>query len=121
MTTTPPIGVQIPTVLLPGPGVDLNKWAVIACDQFTSELEYWQEVADLVGAAPSTYHMILPEVYLETPQERERIRSIRRAMQDYLDRDLFVEHTGIILVERTAAGKTRHGIMLALEIGRAHV
>lgn len=116
MTTTPPIGVQIPTVLLPGPGVDLNKWAVIACDQFTSELEYWQEVADLVGAAPSTYHMILPEVYLETPQEGERIRSIRRAMQDYLDRDLFVEHTGIILVERTAAGKTRHGIMLALDL-----
>ncbi|PKO22594.1 MAG: DUF1015 domain-containing protein [Chloroflexi bacterium HGW-Chloroflexi-1] len=116
MKIIPAIGVQIPKILLPKPGVDLARWAVIACDQFTSEPEYWQAVADLVGDAPSTYHMILPEVYLETPAEAERVLSIRQTMQDYLQRDLFVEYEGFILVERSAAGKTRHGIMLALDL-----
>jgi len=118
MKTAPPIGVQIPKILLPRPGVDLRKWAVIACDQFTSEPEYWQAVADLVGDAPSTYHMILPEVYLERPDEAERIQAIRRHMQAYLDQDLFAEHEGIILVERAAMGRTRHGVMLALDLER---
>ena len=114
MTTT--AGFQIPTILLPRPGVDLAKWAVIACDQFTSEPEYWQAVADLVGDAPSTYHITLPEVYLETPEEARRVEAIRQTMHDYLRRDLFVEHKGFVLVERTAGGKTRHGLMLALDL-----
>jgi Protein of unknown function (DUF1015) len=116
MTTPLPAGTRVPRALLPGPGVDLGKWAVIACDQFTSEPEYWQQVSALVGDAPSTYHLILPEVYLDTPGEAERSGSIRRTMQDYLERGLFVEHDGLILVERQVAGKTRHGIMLALDL-----
>lgn len=111
-------GVQIPTVLLPRPGVDLHKWAVIACDQFTSEPEYWAEVARIVGDAPSTYHITLPEVYLDTPEESARVQSIKRTMHSYLDQGLFEEFEGIILVERTVAGKTRHGIMLALDLER---
>ncbi len=110
------IGAIVPKVLLPRPGIDPSKWAVIACDQFTSEPEYWQEVARLVGAAPSTYHLILPEVELGTPAEAQRVQSIHRAMQDYLDGGLFVEHEGLILVERSVAGKTRHGILLALDL-----
>ena len=116
MSSIPPIGVQIPKILLPKPGSDLSKWAVIACDQFTSEPEYWQEVAALVGDAPSTYHMILPEVYLDTAEEARRLQSIRSTMQDYLARDVFSEHKGIVLVERSTAGRTRHGIMLALDL-----
>lgn len=116
MSAIPPIGVQVPRLLLPGPGVDLSKWAVIACDQFTSEPEYWQQVAGLVGDAPSTYHLILPEVYLGTAEEARRVQTIRQTMRDYLDRDLFVEHEGIVLVERSTAGRTRHGIMLALDL-----
>jgi hypothetical protein len=116
MSSIPVIGVQIPRILLPKPGHDLSKWAVIACDQFTSEPEYWQEVAALVGDAASTYHMILPEVYLETPEEARRLRSIHSTMHDYLSRGVFSEHEGIVLVERTAAGRTRHGIMLALDL-----
>jgi len=114
--TTPPLSFQIPKVLLPKPGVDLTKWAVIACDQFTSEPDYWREVATLVGDAPSTYHMILPEAYLDTPEEARRVQSIRQTMRAYLDQGLFVEHEGIVLVERTAAGRARHGIMLALDL-----
>ncbi len=109
-------GVQIPTVLLPKPGVDLHKWAVIACDQFTSEPEYWADVATIVGGDPSTYHIILPEVYLDSPEESARVRSIRDTMRDYLERGLFEEFFGIVLVERTAGGKTRRGLMLALDL-----
>ena len=116
MTTTTATGFQIPRLLLPKPGVDLQKWAVIACDQFTSEPEYWGEVARLVSDTPSTYHITLPEVYLDTPEEEARVRSIRDTMQDYLARDLFVEYEGLMLVERTVAGKTRHGLMLALDL-----
>jgi len=68
MRNYPHIGVQIADILLPKPGIDLQKWAVIACDQFTSQPEYWEKVAALVGEAPSTFHMILPEVYLGTPR-----------------------------------------------------
>jgi hypothetical protein len=116
MPSTPNIAARIPRVLLPRAGADLHKWAVIACDQFTSEPEYWQQVASLVGDAPSTYHLILPEVYLESPDVDERVVSIRRAMQQYLERDLFVERDGLILVERSIAGRTRHGILLALDL-----
>ena len=116
MKTAASIGVQAPKILLPKPGIDLAKWAVIACDQFTSEPEYWQQVAETVGDAPSTYHITLPEIYLDTPEEDRRVQQIRAHMQDYLDRDLLVEHAGFILVERTVAGKTRHGIMLALDL-----
>jgi hypothetical protein len=116
MKTAAEIGVQAPTILLPKPGIDLSKWAVIACDQFTSEPEYWRQVADIVGDAPSTFRITLPEIYLDTPEEEQRVQQIRAHMQDYLDRDLLVEHDGYILVERTVAGKTRHGIMLALDL-----
>lgn len=113
-------GVQIPTVLLPRPGADLHKWAVIACDQFTSEPEYWAAVARLVGDAPSTYHITLPEVYLDSAEEPARVQSIKDTMAAYLDQGLFEEFTGVVLVERTVAGashtKTRHGIMLALDL-----
>ena len=67
MKTYDEIGIRIPQVYLPKKGTDLTKWAVIACDQFTSQPEYWQEVETLVGNQPSTYNLILPEVYLEKP------------------------------------------------------
>ena len=68
MTLPQEIGLKIPDVLLPKTGFDLQKWAVIACDQFTSEPEYWQMVEQFVGKSPSTYHLILPEFYLDTPE-----------------------------------------------------
>ncbi len=116
MKTYEDIGVQIPQVYLPKAGIDLTKWAVIACDQFTSQPEYWQEVEAIVGDAPSTYHLIFPEVYLEKPGEEERIRSIQNTMHAYLEGDIFQMHEGLILVERTALGKTRHGLMLCLDL-----
>jgi len=110
------IGLQVPDILLPKEGIDLQKWAVIACDQFTSEPEYWQQVASLVDDAPSTYHLILPEVFLGKPEELTRVQSTQQAMKQYLAKKLLVSRQGMVLVERTSSGLTRHGLMLALDL-----
>jgi Protein of unknown function (DUF1015) len=110
------IGIQIPQVFLPRPGTDLTKWAVIACDQFTSQPEYWQKAAELVGDAPSTLNLVLPEVFLEKPGEAERIQHIQSSMHAYLDNGTLQPHEGLIYVERSVAGKTRKGIVLCLDL-----
>jgi len=112
------LGLQIPEILLPKKGIDLHKWAVIACDQFTSELEYWKQVEETIGKSPSTYNMILPEIFLNSPAEDERLVSTRKYMNQYLSDGLLEPQQGIILVERKADGKTRHGVMLALDLER---
>jgi len=110
------IGIQIPQVYLPKPGVDLKKWAVIACDQFTSEPEYWNQVEKIVGDAPSTLNLTFPEVYLEKPDAADRIQNIQSTMRKYLDAGILQAHEGLIYVERTVAGKTRKGIVLGLDL-----
>lgn len=110
------IGIQIPQVYLPKAGTDLKKWAVIACDQFTSEPEYWQKVERIVGDAPSTLSLTFPEVYLDKPGETERIQSIRLTMRRYLAEGILQPHDGFVYVERTVGGKTRKGVMLCLDL-----
>lgn len=110
------IGVLIPEVLLPKKGVDLHKWAVIAVDQFTSQPEYWEQVEAIIGDAPSTFHITLPEIYLEKPGEAERIQSIQKTMREYLDAGILEPREGLIYVERTAAGKTRKGLVMCLDL-----
>jgi hypothetical protein len=110
------IGIQIPQVYLPKAGIDPQKWAVIACDQFTSEPEYWHDVEKIVGDAPSTLNLTFPEVYLEKPGEAERIQSIQMAMRKYLDEGVLQPHEGFVYVERTSNGKTRKGIMLCFDL-----
>ena len=73
MKNFPSLGIQIPDILLPAPTIDLKKWSVIACDQFTSQPEYWQKVAEIVGDSPSTFNITLPEIYLGKPEEAERL------------------------------------------------
>jgi len=116
MKTYPDIGIQIGPVYLPKAGTDLQKWAVVACDQYTSEPQYWQAVQQCVGNAPSTLNLIFPEVYLEQAGAPERIAAIQRSMTDYLQAGLLVPHEGLIYVERRVAGKTRHGIVLCLDL-----
>ena len=116
MSLAEQIGVKIPDILLPIPEINLQKWAVIACDQFTSQPDYWQQVSDFVGDAPSTLHMILPEVWLNSPDVDMRIRRTQEAMQQYLSEGLLAGQSGMILVEREASGKTRTGLMLALDL-----
>lgn len=110
------IGIQIPQAYLPKPGTDLTKWAVIACDQFTSQPEYWKEVERIVGDAPSTLNLTFPEVYLEGPGGDERIKNIQAAMRKYMDTGVLQPDEGLIYVERTVDGKTRKGIILCLDL-----
>jgi hypothetical protein len=109
-------GIQIPQVYLPKKGTDLTKWAVIACDQFTSQPEYWNEVEKIVGDAPSTLNLTFPEVYLEKPGGEERIKNIQAAMRKYMDEGILQPHDGLVYVERTVGGKTRKGIVLCLDL-----
>lgn len=116
MKNIPEIGIQIPDILLPKAGVDLHKWAVIAVDQFTSQPEYWEQVEKITSDAPSTFHITLPEIYLEKPGEAERIQSIQQTMRQYLDAGILEPREGLVYIERTAAGKTRKGLVMCLDL-----
>lgn len=116
MKTILDIGVQIPQVYIPKPNIDLSKWAVIACDQFTSEPEYWRKVEKIVGDSVSTLNLILPEVYLENKDKDQRVKQIQSTMKKYLEDDLLQLHEGLIYVERTIGGKIRKGIILCLDL-----
>ena len=116
MRNYPSVGVQVADILLPKNGLEPQKWATIACDQFTSQPEYWQKVADIVGAAPSTYNLVLPEVFLGTPDENEHIQRSQQKMREYVHQDLLDSHTGLVYVERTSLGRMRRGLMLALDL-----
>ncbi|MBL8259686.1 MAG: DUF1015 domain-containing protein [Candidatus Competibacteraceae bacterium] len=112
------IGLQVPTILLPRTGTDLTKWAVVACDQYTSQPDYWRGVENLVADAPSTLRLMLPEVYLETADEARRIAQIEQTMRRYLDEPVLTEQPpGFILVEReTGRGRSRKGLIAALDL-----
>lgn len=108
-------------VLVPKKGVDAKKWAVIACDQFTSQPEYWEKADQLVGQAPSTLRMIYPEVYLSEGEaaKAKRIDGIHDAMQSYLAQgDVFADAEWPIYVERSVLGRTHHGVVLAVDLDR---
>ncbi|MGB9893380.1 MAG: DUF1015 domain-containing protein, partial [Candidatus Saccharicenans sp.] len=110
------LAVGIPDVLLPSEGIDFRKWAVIACDQYTSEPEYWQKVEALVGNSPSTLHLIYPEVYLNAPDKEVRIVRIQATMMDYLQKGIFKPFSGLIYVERETAHGWRKGLLLCLDL-----
>ncbi|MDD5629434.1 MAG: DUF1015 domain-containing protein [Elusimicrobia bacterium] len=114
------IGLQVPTVLLPAPGVDLKKWAVVACDQYTSEPAYWQRVRKFAGSAPSTLNITLPEILLEAPGLAGRIAAINRTMRRYVAEGVLREQKpGLVLVDRrTVHAKSRKGMLAALDLER---
>jgi hypothetical protein len=107
---------RLPRILLPGPSIDLAKWAVIACDQYTSEPAYWHGVEKEVGAAASTLHLIFPETYLGMPDAAARIGRIQDTMRSYLAEGLLDERDGAIYVERTVGNRVRRGLMLELDL-----
>jgi hypothetical protein len=118
MRTYASAGIGIPHVLLPKPGVDLSRWAVVACDQYTSQPEYWQGVKSVAGDAPCTLNLIYPEVYLNEPEPEKRIASIRASMAQYLERGVLERHEGMVYVERTVDGRTRKGLVTCIDLER---
>lgn len=99
-------------ILLPK-DTDMTKWSVIACDQYTSEPEYWADVEKIVGNNPSTLNLTLPEIYLEESDVEERIKKINSNMEELVNSDFFNEYKdSMIYLERTGAdGKVRKGLI----------
>lgn len=98
------------------PKKDFDKWAVVACDQYTSEPDYWDDVESIVGSAPSALRIILPEIYL-SDDNSERVNAINKTMQEYLDGDVFDLHkNSMIYVERESGGSIRRGVVGLIDL-----
>ena len=104
-------------ILLPK-NTDMTKWSVVACDQYTSEPEYWNDVEKIVGDAPSTLKLTLPEIYLEDENVSERIAKINSNMKALLDEDFFNEYNGsmIYLEKNQSNGKIREGLIGVVDL-----
>lgn len=109
---------RVPQILLPEQSVDLSKWAVIACDQFTSQREYWEETRKIVGDCPSTLHLILPEVYLGGEEEESRIEKIHQTMKEYKEKKILQSiEKGFVLVQRgIGTDCARNGLVVEVDL-----
>jgi len=110
------IGIRPARILLPAASVPPETWACIACDQYTSEPEYWRKAYDTVGSAPSALRLILPEVNLK--QSEQLIPGIHAAMADYLREGLLAPAVdpGFVLCERTVPAGSRLGLVCAVDL-----
>jgi uncharacterized protein (DUF1015 family) len=104
-------------ILLPKETIDMYKWAVIACDQYTCQPMYWQDLKKYVGGEPSTLNCIFPEVYL-SKDNSPMIQKINQAMEFYIEQEFLVDMgPSMMLVDRTTTGgKHRLGLVLAIDL-----
>lgn len=110
-------GIKSANILIPKKEVDLTKWAVVACDQFTSQPEYWEDLDKWIGNSPSTLRIIYPEVYLDRPNKEEIINDINSSMEKYLNSNLLAEYKDcFVLVKRDTPSGTRYGLMATLDL-----
>ena len=110
--------IKAPHILLPRPGIDMSAWAVIACDQFTSQLDYWDDVEKIVGGHPSTLRMMFPEAYLGKVNEEDFIEKTNQTIEQYLkDGTLVDEGECFILVDRkTSDVERRLGLIISIDL-----
>ena len=111
-------GLKVPEILLPADKNTMSKWAVIACDQYTSQLDYWQKVEEFTAGTPSTLNLIYPECYLEEDNPQDRIKKINNNMKNYIANGIFSDPlNGFILIKRdTPNTKNRWGLVAALDL-----
>ncbi len=104
-------------IMIPKKNIDLEKWAVVACDQYTSDRDYWKRVEDKIQDSPSTLKLIFPEVYLEDGNEEEVINDINANMKKYTEDGIFDTYEQcFFLVKRSVSGSHRWGLMCALDL-----
>ena len=110
--------IKTPHILLPKSGTDMHAWAVIACDQFTSQLDYWQDVEKIVGDKPSTLRMMFPEAYLGKVNEEEFIAKTNKTIEKYLsDGTLVDQGECFILVDRSTPDVARRlGLIISIDL-----
>jgi uncharacterized protein (DUF1015 family) len=102
---------HVPRILLPKD--NWEKWAVIACDQHTQDLEYWKRIEKFIGDAPSTFKLIYPEIYL--PLDENRVNKIHKTLSDY--KEILVDHGScFILVKRSVSGGERTGLVVSVDL-----
>ena len=108
---------KIPEILLPKTEYDYSKWATIACDQFTSQPDYWESLKYFVGDNKSTLNLVFPEAYLETVDKEAEVKKINKNMEEYLASNMFDSYNNFIYVERELEkGVVRKGIMIAVDL-----
>lgn len=112
------LGIKTPQIMLPNAQVNYNKWSVIACDQYTSELDYWYEINKYIGDEPSTLKLIYPECYLEEDNPQDRINTINKTMAGYIDSGILEQQElGFYLIRReTPYSPIRHGLIVCLDL-----
>jgi len=112
------LGLRFPEVLLPREDLDLERWAVIACDQFTSDRGYWNGVEDFVGDLPSTLRLVLPEAYLDERDQETEARRVSATMRRYLDEGVFrrISRSAVYVQRTLSNGTVRQGIVLAVDL-----
>ena len=108
-------------ILLPSFSLDsekMQKWSVVACDQYTSEREYWNEVEEFTKDDYSALKITVPEVYLNDSDIEKRIENTNEKMNEYISKDIFTEYKNtFIYVERTLKnGVKRLGIVGAVDL-----
>ena len=105
-------------ILVPKKETDIKKWSVIACDQYTSEPEYWEETEKNVGDSPSALRLILPEIFLESKDVDKRISNIHETMEKYVSEGMFEEYkNSMVYIERTQSnGIVRKGILGMIDL-----
>ncbi len=109
------LGVKIPNIVLPKEGIDYSKYAVLACDQYAAQPEYWERVKNCVGKAPSTLNMALPEAWLLSGDSDYEKRA--EYMEKYLDEGIIGEiGEGFIFTERDTPDGKRYGLMAAFDL-----
>ena len=110
--------VKIPEIYLPNQSVDLTKWSVVACDQYTSQLDYWESVKDFVWTSPSTLNLIFPEIYLNDDDKDQRIENIAKNMIDYETKGILENKgVGFIYLDReTSMVRSRKWLIMALDL-----
>ncbi len=104
-------------IMVPKKGIDLKKWAVVACDQYTSDRDYWKRVENYVENSPSTLKLIFPEAYLEDGNEEEVIDSINSTMKKYVEDGIFDTYKdSFFLVKRSVGKSHRWGLIGTLDL-----
>ncbi|MDR2634775.1 MAG: DUF1015 domain-containing protein, partial [Clostridiales bacterium] len=105
-------------ILIPARGTDMTKWAVVACDQFTSQRDYWDALKRFTDGSVSALNLIVPEVFLEDADIEDRIAAVSHAMDTYTDGGVFreTENSFVLVFRDTAYAKCRVGLVLAVDL-----
>ena len=104
-------------ILIPNPYADIRKWAVVACDQYTSEEKYWKELSEYVDNEPSALNLIFPEVYLNKIDNQKKIKDINNNMDKLLKANFFSEYKkSYVFVERETSTGVRLGLVGAIDL-----